>query len=167
MVNLCLYSAITAYFATMAAALPANSGHLRRSTATSSGFLPFQSPSFLPPAKYHGSKPMSPVPTGPITRGTNSLNINDFPEPWEELDINHPEVKKAFKSIDLNKVPDFKARSDDDEAYDDHIDPACWWSKSQCTEPKIDYIYKDVYYCPNAGDFGLVRYKSTDTLAIY
>lgn len=154
MVNLCLYTAITASIATIAVGLPTNSAPFRRSTSTSSGILPFQSPSFLPPAKYHGFKPLSPVPTGPITRGTTPLNIKDFPEPWEDLDTNHPEVQRAIKSIDWNKVPNHEVRYDGME-YDAENDPTCYWSLSQCTEPKIDYIYADVYYCPNEGDFGL------------
>lgn len=154
LVKLTLFSAITL----VSYALPTrNHGALlSRSTSTSNAPLPFQSPSFLPPFKFNGAKPMSPVPTGPITEKC-SLDTSSYPEPWEEPDVNHPEVQRAIKAIDWSYVPNFSPRYEG-MAYDEHVDDACWWSKSLCTKPKAKYLPSDVEFCRNEGDFGLVRY---------
>jgi hypothetical protein len=39
--------------------------------------------------------------------------------------------------------------------YDASKDPYCWWSDSNCVTPKVSYLPKDIYMCPNAGDWGL------------
>lgn len=133
------------------------------SSFTSSGILPISSPGFLPSfLPIHGGlvQVQNPVPIGPITRGSNTnFKRDDYPEPWSEPDLNHPEVKKTIQVIDWNHVPIFAPRAMD-MTYDDHTDEACWWSKSQCTEPKVNYLPKDVKLCPKVGDFGLVKYES-------
>ncbi len=153
MVKFILYSEITASIAIVSYALPTTT--LLSRQATNYAPVPFQSPSFLPSFKFHGAQPLSPIPTGPITEKC-SLDRSSYPEPWEEPDINHPEVQRAIKSIDWSHVPNFEPRFEG-MVYDDHTDEACWWSKSLCTKPKIKYIPEDVEFCQTPGDFGLVN----------
>lgn len=39
--------------------------------------------------------------------------------------------------------------------YDANTDPYCWWSDTNCVNPKVDYLPPDIYNCPNPGDWGL------------
>lgn len=148
MVKLSLFITIAASVASISSAYP------MKHTPTSSGILSVSSPSFLPYFPFRGSNALNPIPTGPI-KSKSYLKASSYPRPWVAPDVNHPEVQKAINSIDWNHVPKFAPRVMGME-YDEEEDPACWWTNTQCTNPKATYLPADVKFCPNAGDFGLV-----------
>ncbi|KAI8387339.1 hypothetical protein BD560DRAFT_320942 [Blakeslea trispora] len=123
-------------------------------TLTSSSILPIQSPSFLPSFPLPKIKPTQPPPTGPIPR-TSTLRRQDYPRTWVSPDSKHPEVQAAIKAIDWNHVPKLKPRISEDAPYDTDTDEACWWTNSQCTTPKVNYLPEDISACPTRGDFAL------------
>ncbi|KAG2213404.1 hypothetical protein INT47_009077 [Mucor saturninus] len=147
MVKLSLFIAITTAVASLSSAYPS------KHTSTSSGILAVSSPSFLPNFPYRGCNALSPVPTGPIKSKAN-FRASSYPQPWVAPDVNHPEVQKAIKAIDWSYVPKFEPRVMGME-YDEETDPACWWTNTQCTTPRVDYLPEDVKFCPNPRDFGL------------
>ncbi|KAI8336731.1 hypothetical protein BC941DRAFT_427947 [Chlamydoabsidia padenii] len=141
-----------------------SSGATASASSTSSGILPQQSPTWLP--KFSAPTGVSQgYPTGPIDTNSTldkaSLNTKDYPEPWEPATTKHPEIQAVMKALDWSKVPKApvaKANKDGNVVfgnYDEDKDPYCWWSDTNCVEPKVDYLPKDVVYCPNAGDWGL------------
>ncbi|KAI8373525.1 chitin deacetylase [Choanephora cucurbitarum] len=123
-------------------------------TLTSSNILPMHSPAFLPKFPPLNLKPVQPPPTGPIQR-ISRLRRQDYPENWVSPDIQHPEVQAAIKSIDWEHVPKLKPQTSGDSNYDTDQDKACWWTRSQCTTPKVNYLPEDVSACPRRGDFAL------------
>ncbi|CAO3635343.1 unnamed protein product [Cunninghamella blakesleeana] len=88
-----------------------------------------------------------------------SLDLTKYPEPLKQPPTNHPELQKVIKQIDWSKVPNIQPRKVnnfmlDTQSYD-KSDPDCWWSVSTCKKPKVDYLPEDIYYCPQAGHWGL------------
>ncbi|PHZ13500.1 glycoside hydrolase/deacetylase [Rhizopus microsporus ATCC 52813] len=133
-------------------------------TSTTDGILAVQSPTWLPdfpvPSGVNSGYPTgAPNITDSLSRTT--LNLSAYPEPWGEPSTTHPEIKAVIKAIDWSKVPKApvrKAKSNGDldmAGYDASKDPYCWWSDSNCVTPKVSYLPKDIYMCPNAGDWGL------------
>lgn len=90
-----------------------------------------------------------------------TLDLSKYPEPWSKPDIDHEEVQAAINSIDWDLVPDANIRvlngfgDIDFAAYDENRDSDCWWSASNCKEPKVDYLPEDIYTCPHKGEWGL------------
>ncbi|KAI7903726.1 uncharacterized protein BX663DRAFT_471752 [Cokeromyces recurvatus] len=125
-------------------------------TTKTRGVLANASPNYLPSFPYHGFKPLHPIPTGPIDISNRSSIIKreNYPEPWVQPDVNHPEVQAAINSIAWNHVPNFTPRTANME-YDVGHDEACWWTKSGCTTPKVQELPMDTKYCKKIGDFGL------------
>lgn len=147
MVKLSLFISITAAVASLSYAYPS------KHTSTSSGILAVSSPSFLPQFPYRGCNAISPVPTGPIKSKAN-FKASSYPQPWVAPDVNHPEVQRAIKTINWSYVPKFAPRVMGMDY--DKSDPACWWTNTQCTTPKVSYLPEDVKFCPDPKDFGLV-----------
>lgn len=90
-----------------------------------------------------------------------TLDLSKYPEPWSKPDIYHEEVQAAINSIDWDLVPDINVRAMNDfgdidfASYDESTDSDCWWSASNCKQPKVAYIPEDIYTCPRKGDWGL------------
>lgn len=122
---------------------------------TWTGIFPTSSPTYYPDFPFSGVAEQVPVPTGPLARV--ALNVKPYPKLYTTADITHPEIKAVIDSIDWNYVPNIPVRSPDGgDNYDYNKDPDCWWSQTECTTPKVSYLPKDVSYCTNPGDFGLV-----------
>ncbi|KAI7863359.1 hypothetical protein BDF14DRAFT_1959188 [Spinellus fusiger] len=88
------------------------------------------------------------------------MDLSDYPPRGEQPPFDHPEVQKVMDYINWENVPDFDTRvmvdwTLDLSQYDVNSDEACWWSSSNCKRPKVSYLPEDIYYCPNAGDWGL------------
>ncbi|KAG1453662.1 hypothetical protein G6F46_011353 [Rhizopus delemar] len=129
-------------------ALPTSSRMLPTRTA----LLPTTSPAYLP--SFPASRNTTSQPTGPLLR--KSLNLGHYPPLWAAPNTQHPEVQRAIRSIDWTHVPSFLPRPPQgDASYDDGHDPACWWSRTECTRPKQAYLPEDIAYCENPHDFGL------------
>lgn len=135
-----------------------------KATTTSDAVLAVESPTWLPdfkiPSNVYTSYPTaSPNITKKLSHAT--LNLKDYPEPWGEPKVNHPEIKAVIKALDWTKVPKASVRkvsSGGDlvmKGYDADKDPDCWWSDSNCVKPKASYLPEDIYMCPNAEDWGL------------
>ncbi|KAL0094449.1 chitin deacetylase [Phycomyces blakesleeanus] len=133
-------------------------------TPTSSGILAVASPTWLPDFP-KPSNVLSGYPTGPLdttsTLSHDSLDLTVYPEPWTSPSTTHAEVQAVFNAIDWDHVPaasTHKAKSNGDldfAGYDENTDPYCWWSDTNCVDPKVTYLPSDISYCPNAGDWGL------------
>lgn len=122
---------------------------------TWTGIFPTSSPTYYPDFPFSGVEEQVPVPTGPLVRV--ALNVEPYPKLYTTADTTHPEIKAAIDSIDWDYVPNIPVRSSDSgDNYDYNEDPDCWWSQTECTTPKVSYLPKDVSYCTNPGDFGLV-----------
>lgn len=122
---------------------------------TWTGIFPTSSPTYYPDFLISGIAEQVPVPTGPLVRV--ALNVKPYPKLYTTADATHSEVKAAIDSIDWNYVPNIPVRSPEGgDNYDYNKDPDCWWSQTECTTPKVSYLPKDVSYCTNPGDFGLV-----------
>lgn len=131
-------------------ALPTSS----RIRPTRTALLPTTSPAYLP--SFPASRSTTSQPTGPLLR--KPLNLGHYPPLWAAPDTRHPEVQRAIRSIDWTHVPRFLPRPPQgDASYDDGHDPACWWSRTECTRPKQAYLPEDIAYCESPRDFGLVR----------
>lgn len=95
------------------------------------------------------------------TLSHKTLDLSKYPEPWSKPDIYHKEVQDAIEAIDWNLVPDANIRPVNDmgdidfSSYDENMDNDCWWSASNCKNPKVDYLPTDIYTCPRKGDWGL------------
>lgn len=74
------------------------------------------------------------------------------------------EFQALYSSIDWTKVPNFPARTIaatgglQMTGYDTVNDPACWWSATQCVQPKAANINADIYACPEPDVWGLVSF---------
>ncbi|KAI9277804.1 hypothetical protein BY458DRAFT_432697 [Sporodiniella umbellata] len=116
--------------------------------------LPVESPAYLPKFPFYSTRAMKPVPTGPILR--KPLNTQHYPSLWMIPDTTHPEVKKAIKSIQWDFVPPLAPRpTQGNITYNDSKDPDCWWSRTECTIPKVKYLPPDIFQCEDRQDFGL------------
>ncbi|KAI8087012.1 uncharacterized protein B0P05DRAFT_585230 [Gilbertella persicaria] len=133
---------------------PSTSLEARTVTFTSSIILAVSSPAFFPKFAHHGSKPLNPVPTGPI-KIISTLKKENYPQAWTAPDVNHPEVQAAIKAIDWTYVPNLDPQVEGGPNYDNSKDVACWWTNTQCTKPKVNYLPEDVRACASVGDFGL------------
>ncbi|KAI8988555.1 hypothetical protein BDF20DRAFT_856389 [Mycotypha africana] len=109
---------------------------------------------------YAGAAASAEIDTSaPLSRET--LDLSKYPEPWSKPDTNHPEVQAMVKAIQWDYVPNIAARKVDKEGnvvmkgYDANEDPDCWWTSSNCLEPKVNYLPPDVYTCPNQLEWGL------------
>jgi hypothetical protein len=134
------------------------------STGSGSGLLPQSSPTWLPkfniPSGVATSYPTGPLDTSP-TLDKTPLNLTDYPEPWSPATTDHPEVKAVYNALDWSKVPNATPNKADKDGnlvlgnYDENKDPYCSWSYTNCVKPKVGYLPEDIYYCPEAGVWGL------------
>ncbi|KAI8393562.1 uncharacterized protein BYT42DRAFT_551471 [Radiomyces spectabilis] len=132
-------------------------------SSTSSSILAVQSPTWLPkfskPAGVNDGYTGKPNITD--TLPTETLDLSAYPEPWSAPVTDHPEIQAVMKAIDWNHVPKSSIKKDDSNGdisfsgYDESKDPDCWWSDTNCIQPKVPYLPQDVVYCPNVGDWGL------------
>ncbi|KAI7865353.1 chitin deacetylase [Spinellus fusiger] len=103
------------------------------------------------------SKPIDTIT--PLSRTT--LNLTAYPEPWTSPPTTHPEVVAVINSIDWSHVPNStihtgKSNGDLDLGNCGNSDDlTCWWSCSNCVNPKLSYLPPDISFCPRAGDWGL------------
>lgn len=133
-------------------------------TATSSSILAVSSPTWLPdfpvPSGVATSYPTGQVPTSD-TLPTQTLNLSSYPEPWSSPPTDHPEIQTVINAIDWSHVPNATVRKADSNGdldfsgYDASTDPDCWWSDTNCVQPKVSYLPQDIYRCPRVGDWGL------------
>jgi hypothetical protein len=163
MTRIPLFSTIAASIILATSAVPLDNTATRSlvgrspKSPTHSGILPSSSPAYLPDFPFHGVVPLNPVPTGPLDDNSD-LDESSYPSPWEQPDVEDEEVQRAISAIDWDHVPDFPVRGEDGPGdYDYDEDPACWWTYTQCGTPKASYLPDDVKFCPNKGDFGLVK----------
>ncbi|CAO3621367.1 unnamed protein product [Cunninghamella blakesleeana] len=147
------------------------------SSSTSDGLLPQSSPTWLPnftrPSNVNnGYTNTNQIDTN-ATLSRTTLNTTDYPEPWSPATTDHPEVQAVYNSIDWSKVPNatvHQVNKDGSVIVTGGADDYCWWSSSNCIQPKVNYLPQDVYYCPTAGDWGLNYddgpYNPSDTDAV-
>ncbi|KAI9013908.1 chitin deacetylase [Phycomyces nitens] len=142
----------------------ATASFVSAASPTSSGILAVSSPTWLP-AFPKPSNVLDGYPTGPLDTSTTlshaTLDLKVYPEPWKSPSTTHPEVLAVYNAIDWTHVPaasTHKAKSNGDldfAGYDENKDPYCWWSDTNCVDPKVSYLPSDISYCPRAGDWGL------------
>ncbi|KAG2183396.1 hypothetical protein INT43_006402 [Umbelopsis isabellina] len=133
-------------------------------TPTSASLLAVSSPTWLASISaatgLPSSVPTGAVPTGPLPSNVN-FNASAYPEGWKTPPTNSPEVQAVIAALDWSKVPNatiHKAKANGDldmTGYNENTDPYCWWSDTNCVQPKVDYLPTDISYCPAKGDWGL------------
>lgn len=149
-------------------------------TPTSSGLLAVTSPTWLPSvAAFSGLPTASPtgsVPTGPLATSIPNFNVSAYPEGWKTPPTDSPEVQAVIKALDWSKVPNapaHKAEANGDlkmSGYDTDTDPYCWWSDTNCVNPKVDYLPEDISYCPRNGkglSTSLIEKATISNMVIY
>lgn len=130
-----------------------------RATSTSTGYVAQISPSFSNLAKPTGL--VTSYPSGGYDTSTTLAKgtLSGFPEVWTVPDTNHPEVTAMYNKINWDYVPKATVRPIVDGSVSfagySASDPYCWWSYSNCKQPKVSYLPSDIYTCPNSGDYGL------------
>lgn len=122
-------------------------------------YLPQKSPVFPSIATPTGVVTAVPaigaaVPTGPLPRAR--INLKGYPTTWETPPTNSPEIKAAIAAIDWTMVPKAKVKTFDNNGNPivkgyPNTDPDCWWSDTNCVDPKDKSIPSDIWYCPNPG----------------
>ncbi|KAI9247358.1 hypothetical protein BY458DRAFT_484152 [Sporodiniella umbellata] len=130
-------------------------------TGTSNNYLPQVSPVF--PSNI-------PVPSGAATsyndgpyKASNTLDttpLSGFPAVWKIPSTTSSEVKAVYNSIDWTKVPNAPVRKIKSDGTfsprsDGSNDPYCYWSSTNCVQPKASYLPPDLYECPTKGYWGL------------
>ncbi|KAG1470396.1 hypothetical protein G6F56_002712 [Rhizopus delemar] len=130
-------------------------------TSSSSSYLPQVSPVF--PSNI-------PVPSGAATSYNSgpyetsstleTTALTGFPTTWKIPSTTSTEVKNVYNSIDWTKVPNApvrKIKSDGSfsPSTDGSKDPYCYWSDTNCVQPKVSYLPPDLYECPTKGYWGL------------
>lgn len=100
--------------------------------------------------------------SGPYDTSTtlSTKPLTGFPTTWVPADTTSQEVKDMYNKIDWTKVPNAPVRKQNADGSwvstsDGASDPYCWWSSTNCVTPKASYLPKDIYTCPNKGDWGL------------
>ncbi|KAI9030770.1 hypothetical protein CLU79DRAFT_785724 [Phycomyces nitens] len=88
------------------------------------------------------------------------IDLSGYPVRGELPSTDHPEVQNAMNYVDWTHVPLVAPHQVvdwvvDTSQYDVNEDPYCWWTASICKRPKLEYLPEDIFYCPNAGDWGL------------
>ncbi|RCI04621.1 hypothetical protein CU098_012144 [Rhizopus stolonifer] len=94
-----------------------------------------------------------------------AIQSDQWPTVWGMATSNNmdtsPEFMQLYGSIDWSKAPDIPIRTLNEmggldlSGYDTVNDPACWWSATQCTQPKSQNIHGDVVQCPEPQTWGL------------
>ncbi|CAO3618711.1 unnamed protein product [Mucor fragilis] len=124
-------------------------------------YAPQFSPPFPPMAKPTGV--VTSYNPGPYdTSSTLSTTpLSGFPEPWTKPDTSHAEVLAVYNKLDHSKIPNAPIRKQNSDgswvsSSDGASDPYCWWSSTNCVQPKASAsLPPDIYTCPNKGDWGL------------
>lgn len=131
-------------------------------TLTSNGLAPQFSPDF--PNMNVSSEAKPYFNDGPLDTNTTlskkTLNLKNYPDAWDQPDVNHPEVKAVIKQINWDLVPDYPLQKVVDydliqESYDEDKDETCWWSSTNRVNPKLSYLPNDYYTCSTKGNWGL------------
>lgn len=136
----------------------------KSASTTTASVLAVESPSWLPDVGViQGVN--SGYPTGKLntssTLSEETLNLKNYPEPWSSPSTTSKEVKAVIAALDWTKVPKAPIRKTTSSGdikmtgYNDADDSYCWWSNTNCVQPKASYLPKDISYCPRAGDWGL------------
>lgn len=131
-------------------------------TPTADSLLAVSSPAWLssvtPMAGLPSAVPSGSVPTGVLTATLPGFNLSAYPEGWKTPPTDSAEVQAVISALDWTKVPNAavrKAKSNGDldmSGYDANTDPYCWWSDTNCVNPKVDYLPEDISYCPRPGE---------------
>jgi hypothetical protein len=129
------------------------------STASSStNYIPQKSP-YFPDGMTTPTDVVTSYNSGPYnlsdTLPTYKLTTG-YPDAWKIPDPSHPEVQAIIAQIDWSLVPDAPVRNKKRRKRGGNVDgdPYCWWTDTECVRPKIN-IPKDMYECPNKGEWGL------------
>ncbi|KAI8884401.1 carbohydrate esterase family 4 protein [Backusella circina FSU 941] len=80
------------------------------------------------------------------TFSTSSALKGYYPAVGSVPTADQAEVQAVYQAIDWTKVP--AATTGDN-------DPLCYWTNTQCTQPKVSYLPPDVSKCNNKGEWGL------------
>ncbi|KAI7907984.1 uncharacterized protein BX663DRAFT_547625 [Cokeromyces recurvatus] len=130
-------------------------------TTTKSGLAPQFSPVF-PSNMPKATDVVTSYNAGPYDTSStlSTAQLEGYPEVWKSPPTNSKEVKKVYDMIDWSKVPKAPVRKQDANGNwksnsDGPSDPYCWWTSTNCLEPKASYLPEDIYTCPNEGDWGL------------
>lgn len=120
--------------------------------------------------QFSPSFPSLAIPTGVVTSYNpgpyntspilSTTPLRGFPEPWAAPDTSNAEVQAVYKKLDLSKIPNAPVRKQNSDGSwvsnsDGPFDPFCWWSSTNCVNPKATYLPPDIYTCPTPGDWGL------------
>lgn len=116
--------------------------------STTSGYLPQFQPKF--PDITDPTDVVTSYNSGPYdnaaTFSASSPLKGHYPEPNTIATATQAEVQAVYQAIDWTKVP---------AATKGDNDPLCYWTNSQCTQPKVSYLPADVSKCNNRGEWGL------------
>ncbi|KAI8639191.1 hypothetical protein BD408DRAFT_372220 [Parasitella parasitica] len=145
---------------TLAAGISAAPTATISSAATSTkSYIPQHSPSFSNVPAATGV--VSEYNYGPynLSASLPTYTLTGYPDTWVTPPTDSEEVKAAYNAIDWSLVPDAKVRyqnknGDFEPDTDGDDDPYCWWSDTNCLNPKIN-IPADFHSCPREGDWGL------------
>jgi hypothetical protein len=95
-----------------------------------------------------------------------TIDKTQWPTIWDIATSNNmntsAEFMQVYNSIDWTKAPNAPVRKLtaagglDLTGYDTANDPFCWWSASQCVNPKTGGINADIKQCPEPSTWGLV-----------
>ena len=118
--------------------------------------LPVSSPTFLPQFPFHGTRPLQPVPTGPLEPHPN-FNAHAYPPFWKTPDSRHREVQAAIRAINWDYVPKLARHLSQNDTYEIQKAEGCWETNKLCSTPKVTYLPNDVIECARPYDFGLVK----------
>ncbi|KAI7902991.1 uncharacterized protein BX663DRAFT_509123 [Cokeromyces recurvatus] len=94
-----------------------------------------------------------------------TIDKTQWPVIWDIATSNNmvasAEFTRIYNSIDWTKAPKAPVRKLtpagglDLTGYDTAKDPDCWWSATQCVQPKTADINPDIYTCPEPLTWGL------------
>jgi hypothetical protein len=142
-------------------AISANFQSSFAATPTTSNLLPVSSPTWLPSvgpiSDLPTAVPTGAIPTGALPSTVANFNAFVYPEGWKTPPTDSAEVQAVMKALDWSKVPNAtvnKANANGDldmSGYDTNTDPYCWWTDTNCVNPKVDFLPQDIYYCPRDG----------------
>ncbi|KAI8353259.1 hypothetical protein EDC96DRAFT_598318 [Choanephora cucurbitarum] len=116
--------------------------------------LPVSSPTFLPQFPFHGTRPLQPVPTGPLEPHLN-FNAHAYPPFWKTPDSRHREVQAAIRAINWDYVPKLARHLSQNDTYEIQKAEGCWETNKLCSTPKVTYLPNDIIECARPYDFGL------------